>query len=122
MQHKVISCGEPTIGVPELDPVVHAPARLAIVVALLARDGGPRGFAALQEQLDLTAGNLSTHLRRLEDAGYVAVDKVFRDRVPSTEATLTRAGHDAFVAYAQTVRRYLDGTALEPIPDPGGTP
>jgi DNA-binding HxlR family transcriptional regulator len=118
LQYKVISAGEPAIPVPEIDPVLHAPARLAIAVALMA---APRGFAGLQDQLGLTAGNLSTHLRKLEEAGYVAVDKVFRDRVPSTEAELTPAGRAAFDAYARTIRRYLDGTALTTT-EPGGTP
>lgn len=110
------------MGVPELDAVLHAPARLAIVAALRATPGEQHGFAALQDRLGLTAGNLSTHLRKLEDAGYVAVDKVFRDRVPSTEARLTDAGHDAFATYARTVRSYLDGTAIDPAADTGGTP
>lgn len=90
---------------------------------MLHHDPAPTlGFGHLQSRLGLTAGNLSTHLRKLEDAGYVAVEKVFRDRVPATEAALTDVGRDAFAAYAATLRGYLDGTALPPADDPGGTP
>lgn len=102
------------LALPELDPTLHAPARLAVVTALLHGDE-PRAFSDLQELLELTAGNLSTHLRRLEEAGYIAVDKVFRDRTPSTELTLTDAGRAAHRRYAATMREYLDGSVL-PVP------
>lgn len=82
------------------------------MVTALLHGEEPRGFSELQELLELTAGNLSTHLRRLEDAGYVAVDKVFRDRTPSTELSLTDAGRDAHRRYAATMRGYLDGSVL----------
>ena len=60
----------------ELDPVIHAAARLRITATLGTLPAGDRiAFPRLQELLDMTAGNLSTHLRKLEDAGYVVVDK-----------------------------------------------
>jgi len=69
--------------------------------------GDRLGFPRLQELLGLTAGNLSTHLRKLEDAGYVAVDKSYRDRVPVTWVAITRRGRRAFDDYHEALRAYL---------------
>src|SRR5690606_6960806 len=65
----------------DLDPVIHAAARLRIVAALAAIEPGDRmSFPRLQEHLGMTAGNLSTHLRKLEDAEYVLVTKTHQGR------------------------------------------
>jgi DNA-binding transcriptional ArsR family regulator len=106
----------PTDGLPELDPVLHAQTRLQLA-SVLARlsDGQELIFPQLQELLGLTAGNLSTHLRRLEEAGYVAVSKAHRDRLPVTGVALTGLGRERFVRYAQTMRDYLDGSAVDRI-------
>jgi DNA-binding MarR family transcriptional regulator len=103
-------------GLPDLDPVLHAQTRLQLtsVLARLA-EGEELIFPQLQELLGLTAGNLSTHLRRLEEAGYVAVSKAYRDRVPVTGVALTSVGRDRFRTYATTMQSYLDGTAVERI-------
>src|SRR5690606_29703147 len=67
----------------DLDPVIHAQARLRIVATLATLDPDDQiTFPRLQELLDFTAGNLSTHLRRLEEAGYIAVQKTHRGRRP----------------------------------------
>ncbi|MHA3949053.1 transcriptional regulator [Cellulomonas bogoriensis] len=70
-------------------------------------------FPRLQSLLDATAGNLSTHLRRLEDAGYVQVTKGHRGRVPATHVQATTAGRRAFEEYLTALRALLDpsGTA-----------
>src|SRR5690606_8865911 len=75
----------------ELDPGTHAQARLRITSALatLGRDG-KISFPRLQELLGMTAGNLSTHLRRLEDAGYVTVEKTHERRTPVTYVALSK--------------------------------
>lgn len=92
----------------ELDPVIHAAARLRITAALAALDAGDSiAFPRLQELLDMTAGNLSTHLRKLEDAGYVVVDKTHRGRTPVTYLSLTRRGRGAFEEYTETLRSVL---------------
>jgi len=76
---------------PELDPVIHAQARLRIVSALATLDPEEAiTFPRLQELLDMTAGNLSTHLRKLEDPGYVEVSKTHEVRTPVTYISLTR--------------------------------
>ncbi|MDF2555363.1 MAG: MarR family transcriptional regulator [Microbacterium sp.] len=92
----------------ELDPVIHAAARLRITAALATLDAGESiTFPRLQELLDMTAGNLSTHLRKLEDAGYVAVDKTHRGRTPVTYLALTTPGRRAFEDYVETLRSVL---------------
>jgi DNA-binding MarR family transcriptional regulator len=93
-----------------LDPLIHAPARLRIVVTLAAlREGDSLSFPRLQRMLDLTPGNLITHLRKLEDAGYLITEK--NDSGPSvgTSVALTRAGRQALDNYTATLRGILDG-------------
>lgn len=95
----------------ELDPVIHASARLRITAALAALGTGDRiSFPRLQEMLGMTAGNLSTHLRKLEDAGYVDVDKTFQGRSPVTYLNLSAAGRRAFEDYTTQLRTLLGGT------------
>ncbi|AYF97280.1 transcriptional regulator [Protaetiibacter intestinalis] len=95
----------------ELDPVIHASARLRICATLAALDAGDRiSFPRLQELLAMTAGNLSTHLRKLEDAGYLAVDKTFQGRSPVTYLSLSTAGRRAFEDYTAQLRSLLGGT------------
>ena len=64
-------------------------------------------FPRLQELLEMTAGNLSTHLRRLEDAEYVAVEKTHRGRTPVTYIALTTRGRRAFEDYTAALREVL---------------
>ena len=81
----------------ELDRVIHERVRLAIVSALA---GAPAlTFNELKALLEITDGNLSVHARKLEEAGFVACDKTFVDRVPRTEYRLTAAGRRALDAY-----------------------
>ncbi len=92
----------------DLDPVIHAQGRLRIMAALAMRPADESiTFTRLQEVLTMTAGNLSTHLRKLEDAGYVAVEKTFRGRTPATYVSLTKVGRRAFEDYTDTLRSVL---------------
>ena len=87
-----------------LDPVIHAPARLRLVVALAQLgEGDTLAFARLQDLLDLTPGNLITHLRKLEEAGYIRSRRSGR----STEVALTARGRAAFDAYKATLQEML---------------
>jgi DNA-binding transcriptional ArsR family regulator len=93
-----------------LDPVIHAPVRLRIVATLAALpDGDALSFTRLQEILELTPGNLITHLRKLEDAGYLESDTTGNGRASKTSITLTRPGRVALEAYTRTLRELLDG-------------
>lgn len=92
----------------ELDPVIHAAARLRIVSALATLQANEQiAFPRLQELLDMTAGNLSTHLRKLEEADYVLVEKTHKGRTPITYLALTRQGRRAFEDYTETLRSIL---------------
>ena len=92
----------------ELDPVIHAQARLRIMAALstLGADGSI-SFPRLQELLDMTAGNLSTHLRKLEDAAYVDITKTHKGRTPITYLGLSKKGRRAFEDYMDNLRTVL---------------
>lgn len=92
----------------ELDPVIHAAARLRITATLAALAvGDTMAFPRVQELLDMTAGNLSTHLRKLEDAGYVEVAKAHQGRTPVTYLSLTKRGRRAFEDYTDALRSLL---------------
>lgn len=94
----------------DLDPVIHAPVRLRIVThldATLGHDDDQITFPQLQRELDLTAGNLTTHLARLEAAGYVAIDKAFAGRKPVTYVQLTHEGRTAFRTYRSALLSLL---------------
>ncbi|QIK84630.1 transcriptional regulator [Sanguibacter sp. HDW7] len=94
----------------ELDPVIHAPARLRVVATLATLGPGDEmTFPRLQKLLDMTGGNLSTHLRKLEDPGYVAVTKAHEGRKPVTYLALTPAGRRAFEVYTETLRQIVRG-------------
>lgn len=100
---------------PELDSVIHAPARLKVTATLAALDPGDRlSFPRLQKLLGMTAGNLSTHLRKLEQAGYVAVEKTHEGRTPATYVRLTSAGRRALEDYTAALRQLL--TPADPAP------
>ena len=92
----------------ELDPVIHAQGRLRITSALATLESGEElSFPRLQQLLDMTAGNLSTHLRKLEDAGYVDVVKSHQGRSPVTYLALSRTGRRAFEDYREALRGLL---------------
>jgi len=91
-----------------LDPLIHVPTRLRIVVTLAAlRDGDALSFTRLQEVIGLTAGNLITHLRKLEDAGYVSSEKTTNGNGSHTAVSLTGTGRTALDDYRVTLRGLL---------------
>ena len=96
----------------ELDPVIHSQARLRVVAALAQFGPGDQiAFTKLQQVLGMTAGNLSTHLRKLEDAGYVEAAKSFQGRTPVTHLSLTSRGRLAFEEYSAALSKILGGSA-----------
>ena len=93
-----------------LDPLIHAPARLRIVATLAALpDGDTLSFTRLQDMIGLTPGNLITHLRKLEDAGYVGTAKTGSRPASLTTVALTRHGRTALDTYTSTLRDLLAG-------------
>jgi DNA-binding MarR family transcriptional regulator len=98
------------VSVEALDPLIHAPARLRIVATLAALPTGDAlSFTRLQEMIELTPGNLITHLRRLEDAGYLATEKTGSGPASRTSVALTSRGRAALDAYTTALRGLLDG-------------
>jgi DNA-binding MarR family transcriptional regulator len=96
---------------PQLDPVIHAQARLRVTVALAGLHTGDQiTFPRLQQLLEMTAGNLSTHLRKLEDAEYVEITKAHEHRTPVTLVRLTARGRAAFESYTKALHQLLDAT------------
>ncbi|MFD9891913.1 winged helix-turn-helix domain-containing protein [Amycolatopsis sp. NPDC059027] len=94
---------------PQLDPVIHAQARLRVTVALAGLHTDDQiTFPRLQQLLDMTPGNLSTHLRKLEDAGYVEITKAYEHRTPVTLVRLTARGRVAFEDYTRALHRLLE--------------
>jgi DNA-binding MarR family transcriptional regulator len=90
-----------------IDEVIHGRIRLGVMAFLAG--AGAADFATLKGRLQATDGNLSVHLRKLEDAGYVAVTKSFVDRKPLTEVRITDAGRAAFVKYLDSLSKLVGG-------------
>ena len=88
-----------------IDPILHAPARLQIVTELFVLEAADSTF--LVNQTGLTWGNLSTHLGKLEESGYVAVEKGYRGKKPCTMVSLTESGRTAFRQYRANLQQML---------------
>ncbi len=89
----------------KLDDVIHGRVRLG-VMAYLA-DAEVADFTELKTLLEVTQGNLSVHLRKLEEAGYVSIDKSFLDRKPLTRVRMTDEGRVAFGAYLDAIAKLV---------------
>jgi len=89
-----------------IDRVIHEPARLLIVAHLYVV--AEADFLFLEQQTQLTRGNLSSHLSKLEESGYVEVRKEFIAKVPHTVLRLTDQGRSAFDEYRRTIKEMLD--------------
>ena len=92
--------------VAELDRLVHEPARLSILTLLFMLDSAD--FLYLQHETGLTRGNLSSHLSKLEEAGYIHIEKTYRGKVPLTLCSLTEKGKDAFELYRKQLKQFVD--------------
>lgn len=89
----------------DVDRVIHEPARLMIVAVLSAVEQAD--FLFLLNATALTKGNLSSHLSRLEEAGYVEIEKTFDGKTPRTICRLTQAGQEALEAYREQMRAVI---------------
>ncbi len=93
----------------DLDDVIHGRLRLGIMAHLAANEAAD--FNELKTVLEATQGNLSIHLKKLEEAGYIAIDKSFRDRKPLTRARITPEGRAAFARYLDAIAKLVDSTS-----------
>jgi DNA-binding MarR family transcriptional regulator len=90
-----------------IDEVIHGRVRLGVMAYLSG--AGSADFNTLKTRLQATDGNLSAHLRKLEDAGFVRVEKSFVNRKPLTTLILTDSGRTAFAAYLDAIGKLVEG-------------
>ena len=94
----------------ELNETIHQPVRLRIMAALVTLEADNEvDFTYLRDLLEVTDGNLGAHLRKLEEAGYIAVNKAFVERKPRTYVSATAEGRRAFEAYVAALGSILKG-------------
>lgn len=86
-----------------IDRIIHEPARLMIMAHLYVIESAD--FLFLMRQTRLTWGNLSSHLSKLEDAGYIEIKKEFKGKKPHTMLSLTDGGRDAFKGYVKSMKQ-----------------
>ena len=89
----------------DLDPLLHSQLRLAIVSLLVGVKKAE--FTFLKEKTNATAGNLSVQLQKLKDAGYIDIEKTFKDNYPQTNCCITKKGLKAFEDYVKALKKYL---------------
>ncbi|SHG66892.1 DNA-binding transcriptional regulator, MarR family [Chryseolinea serpens] len=89
----------------ELDPLLHAQLRLAVMSLLMQVTSAE--FTDIKEKTNCTAGNLSVQLDKLSAAGYIAVEKSFKGKKPLTTCSITKKGIKAFEDYVNTLKQYI---------------
>ncbi len=89
----------------QLDDIIHSRIRLAVMSVLISIDEAE--FTFLKNKVNATDGNLSTHLKKLEDAGYISVKKIFIDRKPLSRYLLTQKGKKAFEIYIKKLENMI---------------
>jgi DNA-binding MarR family transcriptional regulator len=92
----------------QLDRVIHERGRLAIMSMLAASP--ELSFTELRDTLEMTDGNLTTHMRTLQEAGYVSIAKSYRNRRPLTTVSLTPTGRQAFANYIALLEQIVQQT------------
>lgn len=92
----------------DVDRLLHEPSRAIIVAILAAVESAD--FVFLQRETGLTKGNLSAHLTKLEEAGYIKIEKTFRGKYPLTLCKLTETGREAFAAYRKKLSQFVEQT------------
>lgn len=89
----------------DLDPILHSQLRLAVISLLIGTEVAE--FTYLREQTGATAGNLSIQITKLKDAGYIEVEKKFRNNYPQTLCRITPLGQQKFTEYVNSLKDYL---------------
>lgn len=91
-----------------VDRLIHEPSRSIILAILAAVESAD--FLYLQRETGLTKGNLSVHLSKLEEAGYVSIEKTYRGKIPMTLCRMTESGRKAFKSYREQLKSFVDQT------------
>jgi DNA-binding HxlR family transcriptional regulator len=89
----------------QLDDLIHSRIRLAVIALLITVEEAE--FVYLKDKVNATDGNLSVHLKKLEDAGYISVKKEFVNRKPKTMYAITKTGRKAFEAYLDRLEKMI---------------
>ena len=89
----------------DLDPILHSQLRLAVMSILIGVKEAE--FSYLKEKTGATAGNLSVQISKLSEAGYISVEKTFRDNYPLTTVQITKKGIAAFEGYVKALQNYI---------------
>jgi DNA-binding MarR family transcriptional regulator len=95
----------------QLDRVIHEKGRLAIMSMLAATP--ELAFTELRDTLEMTDGNLTTHIRTLQESGYVSVAKSYQNNRPLTTCSLTAAGRKAFTGYVNLLEQIVQQTKIK---------
>ena len=88
------------------DTILHQPIRSKLIATLLNNEELP--FKALKEQLELTDGNLSSHLKKLEEVQYIIIEKYFEGKRPKTIVKISPIGRDAFKKYIKQLKQFIE--------------
>jgi len=89
----------------DLDPLLHSQLRLSIVSILMSVDEADFNF--IKETTGATSGNISVQIKKLEEAGYINVEKSFKNNYPNTTVSITKKGIDAFETYVNNLKGYI---------------
>jgi DNA-binding transcriptional ArsR family regulator len=92
----------------DVDRLIHEPSRSIILAILSAVESAD--FLYLKRETGLTKGNLSVHLSKLEEAGYISIEKTYRGKIPMTLCRMTEAGRKAFKSYREQLKSFVDQT------------
>jgi DNA-binding MarR family transcriptional regulator len=92
----------------DFDRLIHEPARLMIVTILAAAESAD--FLFLERETGLTRGNLSAHLSKLEQAGYINIEKTYRGKIPLTLCSLTDTGRKALQDHRARLKKFVENT------------
>jgi DNA-binding MarR family transcriptional regulator len=90
----------------DIDPLIHAPIRLATLTILATVQNA--NFSFIKESVKTTDGNLSTHLTKLEEAGYIKIEKTFKGKKPQTICSITDQGQKAFDKYIVNLEKIIN--------------
>lgn len=90
----------------DLDPILHSQLRLAVMSLLIGVKEAE--FTFIREKTNATAGNLSVQINKLKDAGYISINKKFKENYPLTTCKITKQGIEAFEVYVKNLQGYLN--------------
>jgi DNA-binding MarR family transcriptional regulator len=90
----------------DLDPILHSQLRLAIVSILMTVE--ETNFSFIKDSTNAAAGNISIQIKKLQEAGYIKIEKSFKDNYPNTSLSITRKGIKAFEEYVNNLKKYIE--------------